>query len=88
MTLEQMIVGARVRLINTVGGHTPGDMFFIEPPHVGTVVAVEGMDDMEPPVVCGVRFDKPHPHLTEWDNVLHVFAYDGDVLPSDFELVR
>jgi hypothetical protein len=87
MTAEDFVIGARVKLIQPIGGSYPGSMYAIEPGPVGSVIAVfPDADDGNGEPFAHVRFDQPIEDLEDWDNVLYVSA-QGDAAPSDFALL-
>lgn len=91
MKATDMKVGQRVRLVNTVHDDppSPGKVIDAIPAGAtGTVVALFSnpkAEDGDP--LAFVKFDQHFETLNDWDNVLHVWPDDGEVTPSDFEII-
>jgi hypothetical protein len=91
MNADDMKVGQRVRLVKAVYDDAPhpGNVVgLVEAGATGTITDLFADADHEMgEVFAYVRFDAPIEALEDWDNTLHVWREDGDVLPSDFEVI-
>jgi hypothetical protein len=90
MNADDMKVGQRVQLIQTIYDEAPSPGQIMPKINAGTTGVVTALfpdadHEMGEPF-AHVRLDVTIESLEEWNNTLHVWREDGDVLPGDFEL--
>jgi hypothetical protein len=84
MTEDEMIVGARVRVVDEIDLH-PTVLVT-----VGATGVIDAIDGGSESWLCTVKLDAHFIELDEWDNRLQVFDAEdnGDCTLAHFEVVR